>query len=949
MGSDGSDDSGNIAAKVQMDAGEFRRFLSDKFKGEIQSAVWGRLTRQLTFGGVVSFGLIVGAATWAWNQVRGQVDSAVKTEVGTQLDQQQRALRDLAKDEAQRAARDAVREDIRNVEGVQAAVRQHIAEQLKNLITEQLRNDDNTRLVQTQVSEQVASLMTNLEWRRQVERAVFAAQARNLALPVGSRLLAFADLVRNPDGHEAGLRILEAAAAQVGEDRTNRAGRQPGPGDVANLQFLRAATVEFAQRLERPAFATYRQLLADLLALAEPGTAGDVGFAVLIEQFQDPITLAWLVREARNLPPGAPRDAAFRGLVSLDSADARERVDSLMCAESSQFTSELLRAVSADPQALRGDAAGGRFMQMLTCIGNNPQLSPLAEVEPQCLPGGGLVGLWRLSVMPPDRPGTRRARAGFADDLAAQRVPRATRCGAGQQELRRGLAGFAGGSQWLTLRPAATPPGGQANTTAGPLDPFLSLLPDSEGTEEPQWLVALAHGQGAIADVAVDPQRHLLQIAVILRRLATAERSWTSVEPVRHALIAALVDALGPSIAGNQAERVLLAAMHQEGLPQEQRSGICTQVLEALADAAQQAAVAPAAVAGSVQCLARAGRDTPWARHVVELIARLPDGPVQGASIAGLLDVLSVAVGGTEANAAAMADWLLRLPEERAPDAALARAMAIVRASVANVALAGALEGDPARLGQVVEGMHARPRTMAELVAILPYLAPDFAGKVPPHPRVSEQLAGRYWTRITLDGSQRLLLPPGSDGVQMLGLGSGSYQELLARAVRFRDLYHGFESETAPAAGTYAVAARTPEAVAALQVTPQPQPYQVFRNAVRARDAPVPLGRTLAAEIPANTREGLFFAIDLRAGQTVMIETFALSGDLDTTIEFFDPAGHAIADDDDSGKEGSPASFLCRQVEADGLHALRVSNFGGAQPTAQSFEFRVTLAEHCPS
>gem|GEM_PF-370555 len=87
----------------------------------------------------------------------------------------------------------------------------------------------------------------------------------------------------------------------------------------------------------------------------------------------------------------------------------------------------------------------------------------------------------------------------------------------------------------------------------------------------------------------------------------------------------------------------------------------------------------------------------------------------------------------------------------------------------------------------------------------------------------------------------------------------------------------------------------------------------------------------------------LKFTVELEAGQAVYASTEATSGDLDTVLELFNPAGELIAINDDRG-DGTFNSVLSALAEDDGTYTLQVTRYEGSR-TSGDFTLTVLLVD----
>lgn len=82
---------------------------------------------------------------------------------------------------------------------------------------------------------------------------------------------------------------------------------------------------------------------------------------------------------------------------------------------------------------------------------------------------------------------------------------------------------------------------------------------------------------------------------------------------------------------------------------------------------------------------------------------------------------------------------------------------------------------------------------------------------------------------------------------------------------------------------------------------------------------------------------GITYPIELAPGDVVLMQTQALSGDLDTILTLFDPAGAELASNDDANLGASNLnSTLYYQAQSAGTYSVNVSNYGGTGDFALS-------------
>jgi hypothetical protein len=75
---------------------------------------------------------------------------------------------------------------------------------------------------------------------------------------------------------------------------------------------------------------------------------------------------------------------------------------------------------------------------------------------------------------------------------------------------------------------------------------------------------------------------------------------------------------------------------------------------------------------------------------------------------------------------------------------------------------------------------------------------------------------------------------------------------------------------------------------------------------------------------------GTNYPIDLAAGDAILVQTQALSGDLDTIVALFDPSGVELATNDDANRgAGNFNSALYYEAQGQGTYTVNVSNYGG--------------------
>jgi len=570
-----------IAGKVEIEPRELRRILAHQFREEILGEVWSRVRRTFTLGGFISISVVLGFAAF----LRGEIDSAAtgaattvaRTEATQQVNLREDALRAAARD----AARAEIRDNATDVERVKVELRNALA----GLIDKALREDPFRGQIIEIVRPQLAQILQDDDWRRPIERAVFQQQALDTSRPVGARLFGFAAIVQERGGQAVALDILRTAT-----ERLQGAGASPN-----DIVFLRQAVATYAATLQpQPragAFREHEGILDALFDIAPAAGPEGSGFARLMREFDDPLAIAWLVRRIRQ-SSGEQRGVAIAALVSHSGQEARERVDTLLCSGEQELARAILQAYRSGQAAMTGDETGERFVRILNCSANYILAEYLPAVDERCLPGGDLLSFWRLSEYPDRnlRPEQQRRRNELVTSVAGRLRNIPDTCPPGLRGIAGSTPSFRQPLHWTALRQAP-------DDAPSPLLPYVALLRAPEGDDQPRWLSDLLRADGSLPALFADPSRHLVHIAVLLDRLATAPVAWGAAAAARDRLTATLVDMVGASPYRNQAERLLLAGMAGNAGP-----SFCGATLRAFGAKPHAALQAPAAFARSVRC-----------------------------------------------------------------------------------------------------------------------------------------------------------------------------------------------------------------------------------------------------------------------------------------------------------------------------------------------------------
>lgn len=916
-----------IAGKVEIEPRELRRILAHQFREEILGEVWSRVRRTFTLGGFISISVVLGFAAF----LRGEIDSAAtgaattvaRTEATQQVNLREDALRAAARD----AARAEIRDNATDVERVKVELRNALA----GLIDKALREDPFRGQIIEIVRPQLAQILQDDEWRRPIERAVFQQQALDTSRPVGARLFGFAAIVQERGGQAVALDILRTAT-----ERLQGAGASPN-----DIVFLRQAVATYAATLQpQPragAFREHEGILDALFDIAPAAGPEGSGFARLMREFDDPLAIAWLVRRIRQ-SSGEQRGVAIAALVSHSGQEARERVDTLLCSGEQELARAILQAYRSGQAAMTGDETGERFVRILNCSANYILAEYLPAVDERCLPGGDLLSFWRLSEYPDRnlRPEQQRRRNELVTSVAGRLRNIPDTCPPGLRGIAGSTPSFRQPLHWTALRQAP-------DDAPSPLLPYVALLRAPEGDDQPRWLSDLLRADGSLPALFADPSRHLVHIAVLLDRLATAPVAWGAAAAARDRLTATLVDMVGASPYRNQAERLLLAGMAGNAGP-----SFCGATLRAFGAKPHAALQAPAAFARSVRCALdpaeapdvaallqvmrglaeRAAIDREGPRRLFDLVAEAR-APMSGA--------------GASRRLADLFAWLIALPPAQAPDELLAEALGTLFTAADPLPFASRVEASEQGLRPMIEALAGRPSIQAQMRRILPYLAVDFAAAVPVAPERAEWPEGRSWTRLAVGDGQRVHLPVGAEHAVLIRLPAQAAGDAPPEARQLRRLAHGNESETLNP-GQYFLGARMARDAAAPQLVPAPVAAPDATTFERAHAA-LETDRTWQGQIG---REGrAYYPFPLLRGRSYVVETFRLARDLDTLVEVFGPDRSPLADDDDSGAELF-ASKLCFAAENDGMHWVGVRNYEGPPRAPLSFEFRVTTVPTCP-
>lgn len=934
-----SDKSGSrseaISAKVEIEPREFRRILSHQYREEILGEVWARVRRVLTGGGFISASLIVGGIVFLRGEINSAADKAAQGAATTAVEQQIRQRDETLRSAARDAARAEIREQANDFERVRTTVRT----QLEGLIDRAIREEPFRLRIVEMVRPQLAQILQDNEWRRPIERAVFQQQALDTSRPLGARLFGFAAIAQDGGGQAAALDILVQVARRIrGADESRD-----------EIAFLRQAVETYATTFDgreqgQRSFRDHEAILDVLFEIEPAAGAQGSGFEVLMREFDDPLAIASLVRRIRQSAEDQ-RARATGVLVRHPGAEARERVDTLLCSGEAELSRLIIQAYRDRPAAMAGDESGLRFMRILNCSAGYVASDYLPAVDPRCLPGRDLLDLWRLSELPDRnlRPEARRRRSAQVASVASRLRNLPEACPAMLRDFAQGAPSFRHPLHWTMLRPAP-------DEAPSPLLFYASLLPAAAGADQPRWLPELLRPHGALAAALADPSRHLVHIAVLLERLAGAPAAWTDAEAARQRLVAALLGIAGPTATGSQAERLLIARMFGPGAEE-----VCAAALHAFGADPQAAIRALAAFAKSVRCAQRADAASEVAgllevmRSLPGLLANDRDGARR------LLDAVAEARSGAgdslepaeEARVArrraGLFAWLSGLSVEQAAEGLLAEVLGALFATADPLTFLRQLETGEEGLRAALRPLAARPAVWPQMQRVLPYLSAGFAAAVPAAPGRADLADGRSWSSLQVEAGQRILVPPGALHAVLVRIPEQAGGEALPDSHQLRPLAHGLESETLHP-GRYFIGARMAGAAGSPQAMPGPLAAPEANSFERARII-LETDRTWQAQVD---RSGTgYFPFTLSRGRRYVVETFRLAQDLDTLVEVFGPDRRSLAEDDDSGGERF-ASRLCFAAEDDGTHWVTVRNYEGPPRAPLPFEFRVSSVPACP-
>ncbi|WP_338665538.1 hypothetical protein VQH23_10240 [Pararoseomonas sp. SCSIO 73927] len=911
-------DSEETSAKIQISPDEFRRILSGQFRAEVTDTIWKRVKAFSTLGGTLSVGVLVATATFAINWLSGTVQDRVKVELDTRMP----AIQQANAVAAQKAAQEAVQTDIARVD----KVRERVTEQLPEMMRQSLDSEAIRQIIREQAEQQTAQQLRDPVWRRGIERSVMTQQAGDTMLPPLVRLFAFTDLLRDTEGEAIAVRLLGESA-----------GRVPAGGlarDLEEARFLGQAVTTYVGHLSRSdpsdRFAAHEALARRLAALLPDPVQPGNPFEALVQRFGHPLTVNFLIRLARE-SGGTQRQAALQALLTYPQAEARERLEGLLCTSDPRLRADLLQAVSFRPGSLVGDDAGERFTQILRCTEEALAARRVPAVETSCLPGRDLSVPWQLSRLPGagDRaagtPLQRSRRAG----LERQLTEAADRCPAAEALSRGSAAQLRAPGGWSTL--LALPQEGERSV---PLLGLAALLPAGEEGAAPRWLADMLEGRGPMAALLEAPERMPAQVSLLLERLSGLPDDMQGVREARLRLAGALARAR--PTAGRIGERLLLESLAAGGAP------LCAAVLRHFAETPP--AEVNLAVAESVACL-RGTRPLAAEHHrpVLALIAltagrATPDQDTSRRALAMLATSLNLG-NSAERAPAVLISWILELLKRGRPSPAEEPAMADALEALATLGgtavLADVFETSDQ---EVLEGFRGQLRNhsiaLAPLARRAPYLEPGFPARVSGGTAPLEA-GGRFWTTLPVRAPSQFVLEPDTALIVVRS------QPLAIETIR---TFEGASVTNMLRVGTYLLGASRPEALATLRPRDLPALVEGF-SAVTAAE-PLAVGGALRGRIgPAGPR---LYPYALEADRSYTFATAWLEDRLDTMITLLDPSGQAVAgaSNDDSG--AGLESGICVRVPAGGVYWLQVESFDRNIPAPRGFELHAGAVETCP-